>query len=227
MTNTRRTFSRTILAGFALIAMLATSGCAVVDAYSDSILADTPTWSSGEVTRAHINDSNAGISTRNWTAEPMHAMAGPILPSFFAGKPLATGANAIVISFGTNDASNAASGAAGAYSEGAAQFYALDWIQRARASGATCVVWVLGNPSAYRDRTWAAAYTGYLTAFNNWLVGLGSSTLTPSGTVQLRIVDWGAMARVNGGVLSRDGIHPNASGAAFLGEDIKAKVKSC
>jgi hypothetical protein len=208
-------------------AALSLSGCAIVDAYSDSILADSAVWSYGEVARANINDQNAGIGTRNWNAEPGRAMAGGILPhSFAAPRALATGSNAIVISFGTNDAANAAQGRAGSYSSGSAKLYALEWMNRAKLAGASCVVWVTGNPAAYPGRPWQGAYRNWLNDFNGWLGSLGTTAYPQAGPIQLRIVAWGFIAGAAG--MSKDeNVHPTAAGATLLGQAIKSNIQSC
>ena len=87
-------------------------------------------------------------------------------------------------------------------------------------------MWILGNPAAYADRPWAGNYRAYLEAFNGYLTGLGQNPTVAGGTLKLRLVDWGLTERQYP-QLAKDQIHPTAAGAAFLGEDIKAKIKTC
>jgi len=224
--SSRRSLTRWLTAGLAAAATLGATGCATVDAYSDSLLADGAAWSYGENTRSYINDTNAGITTRNWYAEPMRSMAGTRLPHSFAGRPLNTGANVIVISFGTNDASNGVDGGGG-YSAEAARFHALSWIHRARAAGAGCVVWVLGNSEAYAGRPWKAAYTAYLNNLNGWIRSLGSDVSTPTGMIKLRIVDFGGIAANSASYAKDNGVHPSKSGSTWLGAMIKLEIQRC
>jgi len=201
------------------------SGCAIVDAYSDSILHDD--WSSGAVTRANINDQGLGIGTRNWNAEPGTSMAGGIQPHSFARpKPLATGANVIVISFGTNDAANSAQGKAGSYSSAAAKLYALEFMNRAKVAGATCVVWVTGNPNGWPTMPWHSAYRAWLNDFNGWLGSLGTTAYPQAGAIRLRTVSWGFIAG-NAANVQGDRIHPTAAGATLLGRAIKQNIQNC
>jgi lysophospholipase L1-like esterase len=153
-------------------------------------------------------------------------MAGTRLPHSFAGKALKTGANVIVISFGTNDASNAVDGGGG-YSADAAKFHALNWIHRARAAGAGCVVWVLGNSEAYAGRTWKAQYKAYLNNLNGWIRSVGPTVSTPSGTIKLRTVDFGGIVRNSASYGKDNGVHPSAAGAVWLGALIKQQIQGC
>ncbi len=121
-------------------AIVALSGCgATVGVYSDSILSDGTPGNGARIRLAFQgSDPNFPISVpsfNNWHAEGGTSMAGSAANSF-SGQPLAGPATSVVVySFGTNDASNGVDGAGG-YSADAAKFYALDWIHRARASGA-------------------------------------------------------------------------------------------
>lgn len=220
---------RTVLAIlFAAFVVVGFSGCTVVNVYSDSILADG-IWGHGEITRAHINEQSSQITTNIWNAVPGTAMGGPNSPHPMAGKSLTSGTtNVVVLSFGTNDASNYASGLSGSYTSSAARLYALDWMTRAKQAGAKCVVWVMGNTAAYADRAWRATYKSWLDDFNGWLDSLGNTVPTSAGPIALRRVSWGNLATINGGVLAQpDHVHPNSDGAAFLGEQIKAQIKTC
>ncbi|MEI2703241.1 MAG: hypothetical protein V9E83_12685 [Baekduia sp.] len=224
----RRSLRHALSLGTTALIALGASGCAVVDTYGDSILDDN--YSSGAVTRANIQDDTAGIGYRYWKVESGTTMAGSRAPHSYANpRALETGANAIVFSFGRNDAIDWARGVSGSYDSGAGVYWALNWMDRARRAGASCVVWVTPNAEASPDANVFEKMRDWQRDFSNRLASLGG-TVYPDGNlanpIKLRLVSWGTIA-ARGGRDQGFGVHPNATGAAELGQAIRAQVKTC
>jgi hypothetical protein len=232
------------------LTIAAASGCArTVTAYSDSILTRSDSgfappnpsepWNGEYIV---INMVEAGtVQYVGWHPAPGTAMAAPYGHPNYNGLA-SENINTVIYSFGTNDANYYAFGTPGSHDSNAAKFYALHWVDLALQKSATCVVWVLGANQIYRNHSTygpvapvtgtrsgdaaAQVYASYMQDFNGWLRSFGATIVRPGGSVQLRLVDWGAMA-ANPANTMTDRVHPSIAGATALGQALKVAIKSC